>query len=829
MLRLDEQPDRDLHTEEIDADLVIVGGGMAGSCAAIAAARQGLQVVLVQDRPVLGGNASSEVRLWMVGATSHMGNNNRWAREGGVLNEILMENIFRNPEGNPILFDTVVLEKVTSEPTITLLLNTAVHEVHRRESNRITSLMAFCSQNSTRYLLRAPLFCDSSGDGIVGFLAGAAFRIGVESHSEFGELLAPTEESVDLLGHSIYFYTRDVGHPVQYVPPAYALDDITKIPRFRRFNTKEQGTDLWWIEYGGSRDTVHDTETIKWELWKVIYGVWNHVKNSGEFPDAESLTLDWVGLIPGKRESRRFEGDYMLVQQDLVEQRVHDDAVSVGGWAIDHHPVDNVYSESEPCTQWHSKGVYQIPYRTMYSRNVPNLFLAGRIISASHVAFGSSRVMATCAHNGQAVGMAAALCHERGLQPRDIVRSQHMRELQLRLLREGQHIPLVKRDDTQDLAQLATVTASSSFRKLQWSSKSPRQLSTSRALLLPMTAGRMPILGLRLRHLHATQLTAELRVCSRRASYTPDVILDQIEVSLPVAASTRREDAVKDQDSQASLTLSQTDEFVTATKSQSNGLTAQLDSLAEGNGYPISDEWKDVEIELEFDAELESDCYVFVCLQANPLVEVYESQQLVTGITTVSNRQNAKVAKGRGQMPPQGSGIDTFELWPAERRPNSRNLAVTADLAASTFAPQNVINGFARPTSRANAWIASPEDPLPTLTMSWNEPQQIRTIELVFDPDWDHPMENIVMQHSERIMPTLVRSFRILGPDQKVLASGSENHQAVVTCHLPSEITVDRLYIELDQPSDEAPTSLFEVRCYADTDETGKCSPPTES
>ena len=191
------------------------------------------------------------------------------------------------------------------------------------------------------------------------------------------------------------------------MPPSYALDDITKIPRYRSFNSKESGCRLWWIEYGVRLDTVHDTEKIKWELWKVVYGVWNYIKNSGEFPDAENLTLEWVGHIPGKRESRRFEGPYMLTQQDIVEQHSFYDAVSFGGWSIDLHPADGIFSEKPGCNQWHSRGVFQIPYRCMYSRNLTNLFLAGRIISASHVAFGSTRVIGTCSNSAQAVGYRA--------------------------------------------------------------------------------------------------------------------------------------------------------------------------------------------------------------------------------------------------------------------------------------------------------------------------------------------------------------------------------------------------------------------------------------
>ena len=487
MLIRDQNPNRELREIRHDADLVVVGGGLAGVCAAVTAAREGARVVLVQDRPVLGGNSSSEVRLWVLGATSHMGNNNRWAREGGLINEILLDSIWRNPEGNAVLFDSLLLEKAVSEPNLTLLLNTAAHDAELNEDGGIRSVRAFCSQNSVTYDLRAPLFCDASGDGVIGFLAGAAFRIGAESRSEFGEGFAPENESQDLLGHSLYFYARDTGRPVRYTPPSFALDDITKIPRFRRFSTQDQGCSLWWIEYGGLRDTVHETEEIKWELWKVVYGVWDHIKNSGEFPDAETMTLEWVGTIPGKRESRRFEGDYMLVQQDVVEQREHHDAVSFGGWAIDLHPSEGVYSREEPCTQWHSRGVYQIPYRCMYSRNVPNLFLAGRIISASHVAFGSSRVMATCAHGGQAVGVAAALCARDGSNPAALAAVERIEELQQSLLKRGQYIPGVALQDDEDLVSTATeITASSELTLAELPPNGPRKrLTDGHALAAP--------------------------------------------------------------------------------------------------------------------------------------------------------------------------------------------------------------------------------------------------------------------------------------------------------------------------------------------------------
>jgi aspartate oxidase len=178
---------RAFHTKKLDADLVVVGGGLAGSCCAITAARAGARVILIQDRPVLGGNSSSEIRLWILGATSHMNSNNRWAREGGIHDELLVENTYRNPEGNPVIFDTILLEKVKAEPNLTLLLNTAMMDCTKSSPDAISGIRAFCSQNSTMYEARAPYFCDASGDGALAFLSGAAFRMGAESTEEFGE------------------------------------------------------------------------------------------------------------------------------------------------------------------------------------------------------------------------------------------------------------------------------------------------------------------------------------------------------------------------------------------------------------------------------------------------------------------------------------------------------------------------------------------------------------------------------------------------------------------------------------------------------------------
>ena len=523
MIKREYELNRELKTHIYHTELAVVGGGLSGVCAAITAARKGVKVVLIQDRPVLGGNASSEVRLWILGATSHMGNNNRWSREGGVIDEILVENTYKNKEGNPLIFDAILLDKVKSEANITLVLNTAVYEVKKSSDDAIQSVKGFCSQSSIEYVVNAPLFCDTSGDGILGFLSGAAFRMGAESKEEFGEKFAPTEEYGELLGHSLYFYSKDTGKPVSFKAPSFAIDVTKDVPRFKSFNAKEYGCKLWWLEYGGRMDTVHETEEIKWELWKVVYGVWDYVKNSGKFPEAETLTLEWVGMIPGKRESRRFEGDYMLRQQDIVEQKNHKDAVAFGGWSIDLHPADGVFSEKPGCNQWHPKGIYQIPYRCLFSKNIKNLFLGGRIISATHVAFASTRVMATAAHIGQAIGMAAYVCknqvqkkevstaenqeslsfvdHETYslgnlkqsyLNPKDILDKGFISELQKELLKSGQHIPNIELSDDSDLVQLAKIEASSAFQLKNLPSDLLIPLDVSVAQMLPLKPGKVP-------------------------------------------------------------------------------------------------------------------------------------------------------------------------------------------------------------------------------------------------------------------------------------------------------------------------------------------------
>ena len=754
-----EEVGRSSNSKTIHADLVITGGGLSGVCAAITAARQGLKVVLVQDRPVLGGNASSEVRLWVLGATSHMGNNNRWSREGGVIDEILVENTYQNPEGNPVIFDMILLDKVVQEPNITLLLNTAVYEVKKANPDIISGLKAFCSQNSTEYRLEAPLFCDASGDGIVGFLAGAAFRMGAESRDEFEEAMAPDTDYGELLGHSLYFYSKDTGKPVRFIPPSFATDVSQEIPRFRNFKANEHGCQLWWVEHGGRLDTVHDTERIKWELWRVVYGIWDYIKNSGKFPEAETMTLEWVGMIPGKRESRRFEGDYMLSQRDLIEQQTHPDAVAYGGWSIDLHPADGVFSERQPCNQWHSKGIFQIPYRCLYSRNIKNLFLAGRIISVSHVAFGATRVMATSAYTGQAVAMAAVLCKKWGIFPKDICVDKHMYKLQQELIKSGQYIPGLALVDDSDLVRKASLSTSSEliFTGFDDSDAKWKPLEISTAQLIPVPAGKIPAFRLPVRAAQDTGLHVELRASSRRGGFTPDVVLASKNIALIAGVA---------------------------------------------------------EVKLDFDVEVDETQYVFLTFLKNARVSLPYTEQRITGMLSVFNGVNKKVSNNGRQRPPAGSGVDDFEFWCPQRRPEGQNIALRFSEPIQLFGPENLRNGIDRPVTGPNAWVADRQDASPSITLQWESLQSISRIALVFDTDTDHAMESVLMTHPERVMPFCVRNYRIEDGECNVVYRREGNYQTRNTVTFDQPLITDRLTIHVEHPSAQVPAALFAIRCY---------------
>lgn len=441
-------------------DVIVIGGGMAGICAAIASARNGAPTALIQDRPVLGGNASSEIRMHICGATHHGQREN--ARETGILEELLLENCSRNPQHSFSVFDMILWEKVKAEKNLELYLNTRAVEV-AAEHNKIQYVRAHQLTTEKDFRFEGKIYVDCTGDGMIAAKAGAVTRQGREGREEFSEKYAPEKADKGTMGNSLMFKAVDMGHPVPFKKPEWAHEYTEADLRFRdhgnhnqhRENVNNYGIEsgYWWIELGGTQDTIADAEEIRDELLKVVYGVWDHIKNKG-CHGADNYALDWVQFLPGKRESRRIEGDYILKEQDLLGGYVFEDAVAYGGWPMDMHPPQGFLFSGDPTHYINLKQMYTIPYRCYYSKNIENLMMAGRNISASHMAFGSTRVMGTCAVGGQAVGTAAAMAVKKQCTPRDIGKTS-MKELQTRLQKDDCYIPGILCEDTADLVKYA--------------------------------------------------------------------------------------------------------------------------------------------------------------------------------------------------------------------------------------------------------------------------------------------------------------------------------------------------------------------------------------
>lgn len=454
------------HHHDLNCDVLVAGGGPAGVACAIAAARQGAKVILAQDRPVLGGNASSEVRMHIVGGNSARPGRDLEleARETGIIEEIRLENSYRNPQRSPSMFDFILYEKCRAEQNLTLFLNTTVTHAHTRD-NRIEKVDALRASTEDIFSIRAKVFVDCTGDGGMGAAAGAAFIHGREDRAAYGESLAREEADTKTLGSTLLLMARRHDRPMPFTPPPWARKFSEKDLHLRPHATQEVDSGLeygfWWIEWGGQHDTIRQNETIRDELLAIVMGVWDHVKNDGDH-GADNWALDWFGAVPGKRESRRFVGQHVLTEHDLLESRAHEDAIAYGGWPIDLHPPEGVDKPDEtPSTTTQVPYLYDIPLRSCVARDVENLMFAGRNMSSTHVAFASTRVMATCAAVGEGVGVAAAYAVEHNLPPSRLAKTAGaVEEIRQRLLRQDAFL-IGACHDGDNLSWKATVRASS--------------------------------------------------------------------------------------------------------------------------------------------------------------------------------------------------------------------------------------------------------------------------------------------------------------------------------------------------------------------------------
>jgi len=399
------------------------------------------------DRPVLVGNSSSECRVHICGADRH--NTIPNLRETGILEELRMENLLRNPNRSYSIWDTILYEKLRAEPNITLLLNCSCLDAEM-DGNSIASVTGWQLTTQTYHTVRAALFADCSGDAVLAPLTAAEYRMGRESRHEYGESIAPETADTCTMGMTCLFQARKFETPqlFQALPWAYTYPDCEDLPYGAGGHTPWWEMGYWWVELGGEQDSIRDTEALRDELLKIVYGVWDHLKNRCSIREKiQNWALDWIQFLPAKRESRRYVGDHVLTQLDIEAGGKFPDVVGYGGWTMDdHHPGGfNAVRLHAPATIFHhAPSPYGIPYRALFSRNITNLMFAGRNASCTHAAMSSTRVMGTCFTMGQAIGTAAALMNRIGCSPREFV--SHVPILQQELLRDDCYLPGISQE-----------------------------------------------------------------------------------------------------------------------------------------------------------------------------------------------------------------------------------------------------------------------------------------------------------------------------------------------------------------------------------------------
>jgi hypothetical protein len=726
--------------EKILSDITVIGGGLAGVCAAVAAARLGKKISLVQNRPVLGGNSSSEIRVWVVGATGH--GVNRYARETGIMGEMFLENQYMNPEGNPYLWDMVVLETVRREKNIELFLNTDVHEVEAdgpELNRRIHSVTGWMMGSERRIRFESPVFLDCSGDGLVGFLAGAKYRIGREAYSEFQEEWAPEEADDITLGSTMLFYTKDAGHPVKFRAPSFAKDITeTAIPIKRVLNSGDSGCHYWWIEWGGELDTLHDNERIRDELWSVIYGIWDYIKNSGKF-DADNMTLEWVGSVPGKREYRRFIGDYMMTQNDIKAQTTFEDRVTFGGWSIDLHPPEGMYASEYTAMHYNCDGIFHIPFRSLYSLNVSNLLFAGRNISATHIAFGATRVMGTCATIGEAAGTAAALCVKHQVTPRGLYQ-EHLQELQQTLLWQDASVIGLKLEDTSNLARKAKISASSYLTCLSVDSADEKHLMyTDVGMIIPVDPGITSI----------------------------DILMDISDETIVEAE-------------------------IWSTGKPENYIPVNLQARDTVSVKKGEKQW--VTFHLIWEPDLAQNA--FVVIKENSNVHLYFSNHPLTGILSFIREKKLNAARGLESLNPDQAVVQ----WNM-RRTVRKSFCMRLVDKTHAFHPSKVADGFLRPYGGPHIWISEHlhDDKQEWLEFAWEESVLINEIHITFNDDVN---EDLINLHHHKtpfdIFPELVKDYKIevqYNNKWKPLIEQQNNRQRKQIHRLAEEIATKNIRI----------------------------------
>jgi len=734
-------------------DLIVIGGGLAGICAAISAARLGCKTALIQDRPVLGGNSSSEIRVPVGGC----GDFHAWGKETGIIEEIITESKMRRGIQmtglTNSMWDLTLYDFIKQEKNIDLFLNTSCRKAIMKDRNQIKGVQCVQLGTEKEFVLQGNLFIDASGDGALAFSAGAKFRIGEESRKEFNESLAPERASKGTMGNSLMFEVRDLGYPVKFNPPSWAAKFPQEKDLFARPHSDKDGNVFmsghWWIEVGFPYNTVYDNEKIRDVLLSQLMGVWDHIKNTASHK-AENLVLHWVGAVPGKRESRRFTGDYILTEND-VKGAVHfPDSVAYGGWFIDVHTTGGILKRQKPpepggtsIYEMEKRFIYpySIPYRCLYSKNIKNLFMAGRNISVTHIALGTTRLMATCAVIGQAAGTAAYLCKKFKKLPHEIY-NDHIQELQQLLLRQDCFIPFVDNEDSSDLARESRVRASSELELcLSGEESGAHCLEICRGQVFPVSETRIDSIQLYLENRSGEEKEIELHLCCAQHiwDYNP-----------------KKEIAIS---------------------------KAKIRAGEKG--------W----IKFNLDTEAEARTMYWIWLDQNRhIFWSYHKGIVPAGVTPLY--KNLTLWRSM----PHFQGYYLMKIIPVQK----------------PFCAENVLNGVARPHRWTNIWISDSSRGFPQwLELDFKKEISFNCVEITFDTDLNSPYNNAEVLKNPAA-PQCVKDYSLFvlsrGRWKKILEVRGNYHRKRI--HNFHKIKSSKLKLEITATNGSCSASVYEVRVY---------------
>lgn len=795
-----------MHTRTECYALVVCGGGLAGLSAAVAAARHGVRTVLIHDRPVLGGNSSSEVRVTTHGAA----NFHAYARETGILSELLVEERARNHEAmgengwaNSV-WDLILYDLAHTTANLTLRLNTTVTDVvfddgstglaldaapaaaptlalgyaHRHACNprrRLRAVMAQVAASETTLRVEGETFIDCTGDAVVSHLAGCEWRMGSEGRAEFGENHAPARASTDTMGNSIQFLARDIGRPAPFTPPAWAVRHDNPDFFYKQGRAPHDiRCGYWWIEIGVPWHTIHDAEDIRHELTRHLLGVWDWIKNKDPLTKerAANFALDWMGQVPGKRESRRVMGRYLMTAHDALRRTVFPDEIAFGGWFLDlHTPGGLLADKAEPASAegYAEKsayavksycGPYGIPLRALVAKDLDNLLFAGRNISVTHAALGTVRVMATTALMGQAVGTACAVARRRGLDasalPPDAVA-----EVQQLLLRDGCFLPHVRHTHAADLARLATARASS---ETSLSGASPEDACAFNATLTTL-------------HYNGTRggtAPLEDRLCQWIALATPRLEHVSLLISNPsaktqtLAVELHRPDHLWDYRSAPGVPLA------------AGTLTVP----------PGAKQW----IAWPLGLDLAPGGWVRLDALPHPFLQWELAGTIVPG------------------------HLLAYEMAPGQLRRfrAGQTAAFRIEPPQPGFGAAQVLSGVTRPHRATNLWRSDPAQPLPQwLELTWPAPQKIALVQLTFP---GHLLREYHAYPPFYRDPQCARDYAVEAWDEPVqtwrtVLAIAGNYQPRRRHELAAPVTTARIRIVITATNGDPAAAIYEVRC----------------